>query len=102
MSDFYNNGSKDNEPEKNGTYSYKKEEINQGESYYQWSPYDDGRKNKKQKKSGGFGAKLGKTAAIALVFGLVAGVTFQSVGLATQKFFGNDAEAVHQVRLATK
>ena len=98
MSDFYNNGSKDNEPEKNGTYSYKKEEINQGESYYQWSPYDDGRKNKKQKKSGGFGAKLGKTAAIALVFGLVAGVTFQSVGLATQKFFGNDAAAVEETK----
>ena len=47
MSDFYNNGS--NEPEKDGSYSYKKDEINQGESYYQWSPYDDG-KNKKTKK----------------------------------------------------
>ena len=58
MSDFYNNGS--NEPEKDGSYSYKKDEINQGESFYQWSPYDDGKKNKKAKKSGGFIANPGR------------------------------------------
>lgn len=111
MSDFYNNGFGTNESEKskengasnygtanngatgygssstnNGTYSYKRDEINQGESYYQWTPYDDGRKNKKQKKTGGFGAKLGKTAAIALVFGLVAGIAFQSVMVVSEQF----------------
>ncbi|MCR4830008.1 MAG: trypsin-like peptidase domain-containing protein, partial [Pseudobutyrivibrio sp.] len=86
MSDFYNNGS--NEPEKDGAYSYKKDEINQGESYYQWSPYDDG-KNKKTKKSGGFIGKLFRTAAIALVFGLVAGLTFQSVVVVSNRFISN-------------
>ena len=73
MSDFYSNNNEtnnsgDNETNSsttNGAYSYKKDQINQGESYYQWSPYDDGRKNKKPKKSSGFGAKLGRTAAIA-------------------------------------
>jgi len=93
MSDFYNNDPKKNESGTNGNYSYKKDEINQGESYYQWSPYDDGRKSKKSKKSGGFGAKLGKTAAIALVFGLVAGITFQSVALVTDKFYDKDSTA---------
>ena len=38
MSDFYNNDPKKNESGTNGNYSYKKDEINQGESYYQWSP----------------------------------------------------------------
>lgn len=77
MSDFYNNGS-NNEQNNSGSYSYKKEEINQGESYYQWSPYDDGNRGKKKKQST-FGKKLGHAAAIALVFGLVAGLAFQSV-----------------------
>lgn len=86
MSDFFNNGS--NEPEKDGAYSYKKDEINQGESYYQWSPYDDG-KNKKTKKSCGFIGKLFRTAVIALVFGLVAGLTFQSVVVVSNRFISN-------------
>ena len=98
MSDFYNNDPKKNESGTNGNYSYKKDEINQGESYYQWSPYDDGRKSKKSKKSGGFGAKLGKTAAIALVFGLVAGITFQSVALVTDKFYDKDLSSNHNYK----
>ena len=50
MSDLYNNGGSNNGSENNnGSYSYKKDEINQGESYYQWSPYDNGNKNKKPK-----------------------------------------------------
>ena len=53
----------------------------------------DGKKSKKSKKSGGFGAKLGKTAAIALVFGLVAGITFQSVAIVTDKFYDKDSTA---------
>ena len=97
MSDFYSNnngdnGSSTNEStntnQTNGSYSYKKDEINQGESYYQWSPYDDGRRNKKAKKSSGFGAKLGKTAAIALVFGLVV----------SNKFFKEETPQVAQTQ----
>ena len=107
MSDFYSNNNGDNGSstkestntnQTNGSYSYKKDEINQGESYYQWSPYDDGRRNKKAKKSSGFGAKLGKTAAIALVFGLVAGLAFQSVAVVSSKFFKEETPQVAQTQ----
>ena len=98
MSDFYGNNDDKMKSENSGTYSYKKEEINQGESYYQWSPYDDGRKNKKPKKSSGFGKKLAKTAAIALVFGLVSGVTFQSVLVVSNKYLtASDTSKVENV-----
>ena len=106
MSDFYSNNNEtnnsgDNETNSsttNGAYSYKKDQINQGESYYQWSPYDDGRKNKKPKKSSGFGAKLGRTAAIALVFGLVAGISFQSVVAVSNRFINNDATQLTETK----
>lgn len=98
MSDFYNNGSNEPDKEKDVSYSYKKDEINQGESYYQWSPYDDGKKNKKAKKSGGFIGKLGRTAAIALVFGLVAGITFQSVVVVSNRFLTNTTAQVETTK----
>ena len=88
MSDFFNNnnGSETNEQNDSGTYSYKKEQINQGESYYQWSPYDDGNRVKK-KKTKTFGKKLGNAAAIALVFGIVAGLAFQSIVAVTNRLW---------------
>ena len=93
MSDLYNGGSNNGPENNNGSYSYKKDEINQGESYYQWSPYDNGNKNKKQKKSTGFAAKLGRAAAIALVFGLIAGTAFQSVVYVSNKFLPMNGSA---------
>ena len=92
MSDFFNNdnGSNTNE-QNNSTYSYKKDEINQGESYYQWSPYDDGNRAKKKKQST-FGKKLGRTAAVALVFGLVAGLAFQSVVVVSNKLIDANSQ----------
>ncbi|MCR4568537.1 MAG: trypsin-like peptidase domain-containing protein [Pseudobutyrivibrio sp.] len=80
MSDIFN-GSNDgsNEPKSAGTYSYTKDEINQGESHYQWTPYDDGLKRRKFKRQDGFVAKIFRTAALAAVFGLVVGLTFQTV-----------------------
>lgn len=86
MSDFFNNGSNSEEQNNTGSYSYKKEEINQGESFYQWSPYDDGNRVKK-KKTSTLGKKLGNAAAIALVFGLVAGLAFQSILAVTNKLW---------------
>ena len=91
MSDLYNNNDS-SVKENDGSYSYKKDEINQGESYYQWSPYDDGKKTKKTKKPGSFLGKLGRTAAIALVFGLVAGLAFQSVVVVSNKYFDKDTQ----------
>ncbi len=50
--------------------------------------YDSGNGNKKEDAKESFGKKLLKTAAIAAVFGLVAGVVFQGVNLASHKLFG--------------
>ena len=91
MSDFYNNdnnSSNTNGQNGAGTYSYKKEDINQGESYYQWSPYDDGNRAR-AKKQPSFGKKLGRATVIALVFGLVAGLAFQSVVVVSNKLIEN-------------
>lgn len=66
---------------------------NQSESYYQWTPYDDGRQPRKPKKNRDFPAKLGRAALIALVFGLVAGISFQSVVLVSNKYFANTTES---------
>lgn len=97
MSDFFNNdnnfsGSNKNE-QNNGTYSYKKDEINQGESYYQWTPYDDGNRARQRKKNS-FGKKVGNAAVIALVFGLVAGLAFQSVVVVSNKLIDNNNTAI--------
>lgn len=89
MSDFFDNGT-NNSKKPDGEYSYSHSEINQGESYYQWSPYEDNKKKAKKDKKIGFPRKLGRAAAIALVFGLVAGIAFQSVGVIADKYFGND------------
>ncbi len=88
MSDFFNNDNSSNTEEQNnsGTYSYKKDEINQGESFYQWSPYDDGNRVKK-KKTSTLGKKMGNAAAIAIVFGLVAGLAFQSIVAVTNRLW---------------
>lgn len=89
MSDYYNNDNNNtNNSNSDGEYSYSKSQINQGESYYQWTPYEEGKKPKKVKKVGGFGKKLGKVAAIALVFGLVAGIAFQSVVYVSDNVLG--------------
>lgn len=57
-----------------------------------------GKKNKKKikiKKPHGFGAKLGRTAAIALVFGLVSGTVFYGTGYVFDYATGaNDKEEV--------
>jgi serine protease Do len=97
MSDLYNGGSNNGPENNNGSYSYKKDEINQGESYYQWSPYDNGNKNKKQKKSTGFGVKLGRAVAIALVFGLVAGTAFQSVVYVSNRYLPMSASSEEKI-----
>ena len=97
MSDFFNNdgfggdsnsnnGSSTEDVSNSGTYSYKKEEINQGESYYQWSPYDDGNRAKKRKTKT-LGNKIGNTVVIALVFGIVAGLAFQSIVAVTNRLW---------------
>ena len=48
---------------------------------------NNGSNNKKNKS---FGRKLGQTAAIALVFGLVSGGTFAGISMGTDKLLGKD------------
>lgn len=50
-------------------------------------------KKKKDKKPGGFGLKLVKCAALALVFGLVSGVVFEGVHLASGEIFKEETTA---------
>lgn len=50
-------------------------------------------KKKKEKKPGNFGTKIAKCAALALVFGLVAGTAFEGVRLVSANLFG-DTETV--------
>ncbi len=53
-------------------------------------------RRKKERKPGGFGVKLCKCAAIAAVFGLVAGVAFEGVQRVSDQIFGEQQEAVQQ------
>ena len=52
------------------------------------------RREKRERKPGGFGMKLAKCAALALVFGLVSGTVFEGVHLASGQIFGNSDSTV--------
>lgn len=56
-------------------------------------PQMNNQKKKKEKKPGGFGSTLAKCAAIAVVFGLVAGGIFTGVSYAGVKLLGISTEA---------
>lgn len=62
----------------------------QNGGYYGNGDYQQNGKpeQKKENKSGGFGMKLAKCAAYAVVFGLVAGVVFEGVHLTSNAMFG--------------
>lgn len=65
-------------------------------SFYSYNNYAGGGtspQNKKSKKKGGFGIKLAKCAALALVFGLVSGVAFEGVRMASGAVFGETVAA---------
>lgn len=52
-------------------------------------------RKRREKKPGGFGVKLAKCAALALVFGLVSGVVFEGVHLASGILIGEGEENVN-------
>ncbi len=66
--------------ERNPNYYEKKESKN--EYYTNEHTFTEPQPEKKEKKKQGFGAVLGKTAAIALVFGLLSGTVFFGTGYA--------------------
>lgn len=72
----------------NGTYQ---QNPPYQEHFYQSQGSQTGQKKekkKKERKPGGFGVKLAKCAALALVFGLVSGVVFEGIHLASGEIFG--------------
>ena len=58
-------------------------------------------KKKKERKPGGFGKQLAKCAALALVFGLVAGGVMTGVNYASRKIFGTTNASNVQASLTT-
>lgn len=100
----YNNNAQNSENQNSGTQPYGQQNAYQQNAYqqnaYQQNAYQQlynqpaGKKEKKKKerKPGGFGTKLAKCAALALVFGLVGGAAFEGVRLASGKLFGESAD----------
>ena len=95
-----NNNAYQNSYEQQNNYGYQNSYGNNNASNYNYNQFsytdnkgysaNDGFDNGSKKKDGkeSFAKKLLKTAAIAAVFGLVAGVVFQGVNIASHKLFG--------------
>lgn len=83
------------------TYQRNGEMPNHGQNNYQYqgyTPYEEPKKQKpkrekKERKPGGFGSKLVKCAALALVFGLVAGSVMVGVQYAASPLLENSASS---------
>lgn len=93
-----NNNYNNNGQSSNSFYSYNNNYAGQNGSTqntgaYTGNPYQNNYQKKSQeKKSGGFGVKLAKCAALALVFGLVSGTVFEGIHLASGALFGAGEE----------
>lgn len=92
----YQNGSYQNQGAyQNGGYQnsgYQNQGTYQNNGAYQSNAYQKPpkkEKKKKERKPGGFGVKLAKCAALALVFGLVAGTAFEGVSYAARQLLGD-------------
>lgn len=78
--------------QQNAYHAYGSQQNNAYNPYQQ--PMSNGKKPKKARThKSGFGVTLGKCAAIALVFGLVAGTVFTGVSYAGNKVFGITQES---------
>lgn len=93
---FYNGNTyqKNGEAAQNTGYQNNTYQNNayQSNAYQAYTPYEEPKKAKRQKKEqkpGGFGKKVAKCAALALVFGLVAGGTMVGVQYAAIPLLGN-------------
>ena len=91
----YQNGTYQNTGyQQNGAYQNGGYQNTNGAFYQNAQTTGKKQKKKRERKPGGFGTKLAKCAAIALVFGLVSGTAFEGVHLVSSKAFGNDETAV--------
>jgi len=76
----------------NGNSYQRNGEAPQNHGYQAYTPYEEPKKPKRQKrerKPGGFGMKLAQCAALALVFGLVAGGVMVGLQYAAKPFLGS-------------
>lgn len=65
---------------------------NAGNTYQSTTQKEPKKKHERRKTSGGFGTKVAKCAALALVFGLVAGTAFEGVRFASGQLFPQTSE----------
>ena len=73
--------------------AYQSNGYQQNTAQHIYSPYEEPnyKKKKKERKPRGFGSKLVKCAALALVFGLVAGSTMVGIQYAAKPILGSNA-----------
>ncbi len=94
QSGYQNNGSYQNTGYQNQGYPNNGTYQNQSYQTYQNGSYQvppQKEKKKKERKPGGFGIKIVKCAALALVFGLVAGGAFEGVHYVSSRLNGENA-----------
>ena len=65
---------------------------NAGNTYQSTTQKEPKKRHERRKTSGGFGTKVAKCAALALVFGLVAGTAFEGVRFASGQLFPQTSE----------
>lgn len=94
---FYNGSAyqRNGEAPNHGQNNYQSQGAYNGYQYQGYTPYEEPKKQKpkrekKERKPGGFGSKLVKCAALALVFGLVAGSVMVGVQYAAKPLLGNN------------
>lgn len=70
---------------------------------YQFATYEKQGKasGKKKKKSGGLGRKFALSASLAVVFGLIAGLTFQGVNVISNRIGGTKEPTIEQKEITT-
>ena len=88
----------------NNSYYGNNEGSTNGGQYYQNAAYGNGskpQKKKKERKPGGFGKQVAKCAALALVFGLVAGGVMTGVNYGAGKVLGTAKGTGTQAALTT-
>lgn len=89
---YQNTGYQQNHSYQSGAYGNGSWQGGTYQSGMYQDPQPSGKKQKKkrEKKPGGFGVKLAKCAALALVFGLVAGTAFEGVRFASDRLLVSD------------
>ncbi len=101
---YGNNSYANNSYGNTGSYYGNNTGSTNGGQYYQNAAYGNGskpQKKKKERKPGGFGKQVAKCAALALVFGLVAGGVMTGVNYGAGKVLGTGTSAGTQAALTT-